>query len=75
LAWGLLPGGWRLARGRAAGRWFNILLQAMPVLAIIALFTHWLQSLPQQNGHWIVLLLPIHLGLMLGLRKRARTEH
>lgn len=70
LAWGLLPGGWRLLRGQPAGRWFDTLLQAMPALAIIGLFTHWLQMLPQQNLHWIVLLLPVHLGLMLGLRNR-----
>ncbi|QOY63493.1 DUF4105 domain-containing protein [Lysobacter sp. H21R4] len=70
LAWALLPGGWRLTRGRAPGRWFDILLRAMPVLATIGLFTHWLQSLPQQNLHWIVLVLPLHVGLMLGLRTR-----
>ncbi|WP_084227693.1 DUF4105 domain-containing protein [Lysobacter sp. A03] len=70
LAWGLLPGGWRLLRGQTPGRWFQRLLQVMPVLAILGLFTHWLQALPQQNLHWILLLLPIHLGLMLGLRTR-----
>ena len=38
--------------------------------ALAGLFVHWLQLLPQQNLHWIVLLLPLHVGLLLGLRKR-----
>lgn len=70
LAWALLPGGWRLLRGGAGGRWFDRLLLAMVLLAVIALFIHWLQMVPQQNLHWIMLLLPIHVGLMLALRNR-----
>jgi len=70
LAWLLLPGGWRLIRGRTGGAWFDRLLLLMLVLAVAALFVHGLQRLPQQNLHWIVLMLPIHLGLMRGLRHR-----
>ncbi len=70
LAWGLLPGGWRVARGGVAGPWLHRILLTMVVLSVAALFIHGLQQLPQRNLHWIVLLLPIHLGLMLGLRNR-----
>jgi hypothetical protein len=70
LAWALLPGGWQVLRGRSPGRWFGIGLTAAVVLATLGLFTHEMQLRPQQNLHWIVLLLPIHLGLMLGLRRR-----
>ncbi|MGV8941430.1 MAG: DUF4105 domain-containing protein [Lysobacter sp.] len=70
LAWAMLPGGWRVARGRSAGRWFGVALTTMVVLATLGLFVHWMQLRPQQNLHWILLLLPIHLGLMLGLRRR-----
>ncbi len=72
LTWLLLPGGLRLARGRVGGPWFDRGLIALVALALLGLFVHWLQLLPQQNLHWIVLLLPIHIGLMLGLRSRPR---
>ena len=70
LAWLLLPGGWRVFRGRAGRAWFNRMLLAMVLLAVTALFVHWLQRLPQQNLHWIVLVLPVQIGVMLGLRNR-----
>ncbi|MGY1424234.1 lipoprotein N-acyltransferase Lnb domain-containing protein [Lysobacter sp. A289] len=70
LAWLLLPGGWRIARGRKGGRWFGYLLTAMVALAVLALFSHWMQLLPQRNLHWILLLLPIHLGLLRALKRR-----
>ena len=60
LSWLLLPGGWRLARGRAAGTLFRRALIASVVLAILALFLHWSIAVPQANAHWIALLLPIH---------------
>jgi len=59
----LLPGGWRLAHGRTAGRLFGWLLAAIAVMALIALFVYWLSALPQRNAHWIALLLPIHAAL------------
>jgi len=59
----LLPGGWRLARGRAAGRAFGGLLAVIALSAVIALFIYWLSALPQRNMHWISLLLPIHIAL------------
>lgn len=70
LAWLLLPGGWRIARGRSAGRLFHYVLLAMVALAVLALFAHWLQLQPQRNVHWIVLLLPVHWGLLSALKRR-----
>lgn len=73
LAWMLLPGTWRLLRGRPAGRWFDLILTVLLASAVLALFMHWLPVTPQRNLHWIVLLLPVHAGLWLGLHGRLRT--
>ena len=81
LSWLLLPGGWAVVRGRRPGKWFNYGLIAAVALAVAALFLHWLPLLPQRNAHWIALLLPLHLGLLLGfgntdglpVRRRAGT--
>ena len=70
LCWVLLPGGWRVLRGRMPGKWFCRVLIAPVALAVAALFLHWLTALPQTNAHWIALLLPLHLGLLLGFRRR-----
>ena len=70
LAWALLPGGWRIARGRAAGRVFHVLLGTVAALALLGMFAHWLPVLPQRNAHWIALLVPIHAGLWTALRRR-----
>jgi len=59
----LLPGGWRLAHGRVAGRVFAWLLAVIALSAGIALFIYWLSVLPQQHAHWIGLLLPVHVAL------------
>ena len=81
LCWLLVPGGWAMLRGRTPGKWFDYLLIAPVALAVAALFLHWLPLLPQRNAHWIALLLPLHLGLLLGfgntdglpVRRRAGT--
>lgn len=73
LAWTLLPGAWRVLRGRAPGRWFKQVLLAAVVLGVIGTFAHWLAVLPQQNSHWLALLLPLHIGLWLGLRRTGDT--
>src|SRR5690606_19355830 len=64
----LLPAGWRIARGRAAGAWFGRWLLAVAACTVVALFLLWLPVLPQRNAPWIALLLPIHAALWLGLR-------
>ena len=66
----LLPGGWRIARGRPAGPWFARWLAAVAACTVIALFLLWLPVAPQRNAPWIALLLPIHAGLWLALRRR-----
>lgn len=63
LAWVLLPGGWRVARGRAPGRVFRWTLLAVCGAGAVALFISWLSIQPQQNLHWIGLILPLHAAL------------
>lgn len=66
----LLPGGWRIARGGKAGPWFGRWLVAVAACAALALFVLWLPLAPQRNAHWVALLLPLHVGLLLALRRR-----
>lgn len=67
----LLPGGWRLARGRAAGRRFGGVLLLVLGAAGLAWFMRWLPVFPyQDNTRWIALLLPVHAALFLQLRPR-----
>lgn len=73
LLWAALPGAWRIMRGRAPGRVFGWALTAAVALAAGALFVSWLPLLPQDNARWIALLLPVHLGLWLGLRPAPRA--
>lgn len=56
----LLPGAWSLLRGRDPSARFRTLLVVIAALAALALLPLWLQAMPQRNGHWIALLLPIH---------------
>ena len=68
----MLPGGWRIARGREAGALFRVLAWILAAGAVVALFLHLLPVLPQRNAHWIALLLPLHVALAwtLGARRR-----
>jgi len=59
----LLPGAWRIARGRRGGRTFRIVLALVAAAAVLAPFLHWLPLLPQRNAHWIALLTPVQLAL------------
>jgi hypothetical protein len=65
----LIPGGWTIARGRAASPRFRVVLA---LVAIAALTTLPLQQLPQPQAQapWIALLLPLHLALFAALRRR-----
>ncbi|WP_394004450.1 DUF4105 domain-containing protein [Luteimonas sp. WGS1318] len=67
----LLPGGWRLARGRAPGRVFGWALGALVLCGVVAVFLHWLPVLPQRNAAWLSLLMPVHVALWFALRKRG----
>ena len=69
----LLPGGWRIARGRAPGPLFGWVLLAVLLCGIAALFLHWLPVLPQRNAAWLSLLMPVHVALFWVLRRRASS--
>jgi type VI protein secretion system component VasF len=71
LCLGLLPGAWRIARGRADGRMFRVLLWVIAALALLAPFLLWLPALPQRNAHWIALLLPVQ-GAFAAVLLRTR---
>jgi hypothetical protein len=67
----LLPGAWALLRGRSPSARFRGLLVAVAVLAALACLPLWLQIYPQPNGHWIALLLPIHVALARAWPRRT----
>ena len=67
----LLPGAWAVLRGRAPSARFRGLLVAVATIAAFAVVPLWLQALPQRNGHWIALLLPIHAALARAWPRRA----
>ncbi|MDC7805900.1 DUF4105 domain-containing protein [Luteimonas sp BLCC-B24] len=66
----LLPGGWRIVRGRAPGRMFAWTLAAVVLCGVVAVFLHWLPVLPQRNAAWLSLLMPVHVALLVALRER-----
>lgn len=65
----LLPGGWRIARGRAPGALFGWMLVAVVLCGVAAVFLHWLPVLPQRNAAWLSLLMPVHVALFWVLRR------
>ncbi|MCD9005291.1 DUF4105 domain-containing protein [Luteimonas sp. XNQY3] len=66
----LLPGGWRIARGRAPGAMFGRVLAVVLVCGVVALFLHWLPTLPQRNAAWLSLLMPVHVAFWFAFRRR-----
>lgn len=69
LAFALLPGGWAIARGRAPSPRFDAWLWAVAGSAALAAFLTFLPFLEQRNLAWVLLLLPLHLGLARGLSR------
>lgn len=67
----LLPGGWRIARGRPPGALFGWMLATVLLCGVAALFLHWLPVLPQRNAAWLSLLMPVHVALFWALRRPA----
>jgi hypothetical protein len=59
----LLPGAFALLRGRLPAPGFGRLLRVVATVAALACVPLWLQALPQHNGPWVALLLPIHAAL------------
>jgi hypothetical protein len=67
----LLPGGWRVARGRTGGPIFDGVLTLLVVCGMVAWIMRWLPPFPDQdNTHWIAVLLPLHLALYAVLKRR-----
>jgi len=69
----LLPGAWALLRGRMPASRFRVLLIVVAALAMLACLPLWLQVLPQRNGHWIALMLPIHVAFAWAWSGRRRA--
>lgn len=68
----LLPGAWRLLRGRDPGALFRGVLWLVLAGAVLATLLLWLQQgAPQRNAPWVSLLLPLHAALAWRL---ARTR-
>lgn len=69
----LLPGALALVRGRTPTHRFGHALKLMVAMAALACLPLWLQALPQRNGTWIALLLPIHAGFAWAWAGMRRT--
>ena len=66
----LLPGGWALLRARTPAPRFALLLLIVAGLAALACLPLWLQAVPQRNGHWIALMLPVHAAFAWAWARR-----
>jgi len=66
----LLPGGWALLRSRKPSPRFARMLIVVAGIAALACLPLWLQILPQRNGNWIALLLPVHGALAWAWARR-----
>ena len=70
----LLPGAYALLRARTPSQRFGVLLKIVVVIAALACVPLWLQTLPQRNGPWVALLLPIHAAFAWAWA-RSRAAH
>lgn len=66
----LLPGAFALLRGRMPTRRFGRALKLIAIMAAMACVPLWLQAMPQRNGPWLALLLPIHAALAWAWARR-----
>jgi hypothetical protein len=64
----LLPGAWRIARGRTGGPVFGVVLAVVAIAALLAPFLLWMPLQTQRNAHWVALLLPLQLAFAAALR-------
>ena len=67
----LLPGAWRIARGRDGGLVFRIVLAVVALGLLVAPFLLWMPLQTQRNAHWLALMLPLQLALAAALHARA----
>ncbi|MFS8136892.1 MAG: DUF4105 domain-containing protein [Thermomonas sp.] len=70
----LLPSGFALLRGREPSHRFSPALKLILIMAALACVPLWLQELPQRNGPWLALLLPIHAGLAWAWVNAGRSK-
>jgi hypothetical protein len=68
----LLPGAWRVLRGRNPGRVFRIVIVLVLVLAGVGGFLKLMPFMKQQNVEWVMLLLPVHWALARHFRRLAK---
>jgi hypothetical protein len=73
LAWAAIPGAWRLARGRLPGTWATRITLLVACCAASGLLVRWVTAQPQDNMHWIALLLPIHAAVAWTFFHRNRN--
>jgi len=66
----LLPGAWAIAGGKAPGRVFRIVLPVVAAAAVVAFVLKWVLLSSQVNEAWIALLLPLHVALWSGFKRR-----
>jgi len=66
----LLPGAWALLRARKPSPGFARLLVVVAGIAALACVPLWLQAVPQRNGNWIALLLPVHAAFAWAWARR-----
>ncbi|GAB2522471.1 DUF4105 domain-containing protein [Lysobacter humi (ex Lee et al. 2017)] len=71
IAWLLLPGGIALLRGGTPGPVFRASLAAVAAIALVGVFVSWFPGAVQDNTRWIALLVPVHLALLVALRRRT----
>ncbi|HEY4556089.1 MAG TPA: hypothetical protein VIG68_06605, partial [Lysobacter sp.] len=68
-----LPGALRRLRGRASGPLMQRTMPLLAGLALLATLMSWLEPGAQDNARWIALLLPLHVGLWLALRRASAS--
>jgi hypothetical protein len=69
----LLPSVPQLARKQALSPLMRYVLLAIAISAVIACLPLWLQTQPQRNGHWLALLLPLHLAFANAWAGRVKS--
>ena len=67
----LLPGAWRIARGRHGGMLFRGVLLLVALALVAAPFLLWMPLQTQRNAHWMALLWPLQLAFVAALHRYA----
>src|SRR5690554_102196 len=67
----LLPGAWRIARGRDAGPGFRVVLALVALGLLASPFLLWMPLQTQRNAHWLALVWPLQLAFAAVLHRRT----